>query len=284
MIRLSRSGDEAALRTLWQVAFGDPADAIDAFFRTLYVPGSAIVREEDGGIASAIYLLDAGYTPAVDGTQLRTSYAYALATLPAYRGRGIGSDVTSACIAYSSADGYDLNVICPAEESLFPYYTRLGYDGVFLIAEGEILSAQSVQHPFTNNIMSTNFSTYSQLRRALSPDCATLYSEPYLRYAELVCNSSGGGLYRLELNGQTACAAVDRRDADQLFIREFLPASLSEIGIPALCTHLSAASAIARTSADKAPPPLQRRPFALFARSGTQTPLPSGGYFPFVLD
>jgi len=283
LIRPSRAGDETGLKALWQAAFGDPQSAIDAFFSALYEPGMAIVWEEDGTIASAIYLLDAGLTPLPGGDTLRTSYSYALGTLPDYRGRGIGSGVTRAAIAHSGELGFDLNVICPAEESLFPYYTRLGYTHAFPIAEDEVLRSEDFSPVCTNKIMSTDFSMYSTLQRGFSPECGTMYLLGYLRYVEQVCKASGGGLYELEIDGQVCLAAVSILE-NRLFVREFLPSTYMERGVQALLNHFNLQSATVRTALENNADNLKQRPFVLASYANTQR-LPAGaGYFPFVLD
>lgn len=283
MIRPSRAGDEAGLKALWQVAFGDPPDVIDGFFSALYKPGMAVVWEEDDVIASAVYLLDAGRTPLPDGTMLRTSYAYALGTLPAYRGRGLGSAVTRAAIGRSVELGFDCNVICPAEESLFPYYTRLGYDHVLSIAADEIAQSESVDLSITINIMSTDFAAYSLLRRGFSPNCSTLYPADYLRYVEQVCRASGGGLYQVKIDGDPCLAAVSIGD-NRLFVREFLPAAFAAPGVQALLRHFDLQSATVRTAAADGMDTLKQRPFVLASYAGKHRLPPDAGYFPFVLD
>jgi len=280
MIRPSRIGDEAGLKTLWEAAFGDSMAWIDLFFDTLYKPGSAIVWEVDGTIASAIYLLDAGCASLPDGGTLSTSYSYALATLPAYRGQGIGSQVTQAAITHSVALGFDCNVICPAEESLFPYYTRLGYTDTLSIGGKKIFLSDAPVDTIINKIMSTDFSTYFQLRAGYLPADSTTYTEAYLRYLALSCESSGGGLYRLESGDFSALCAVSHGE-DRLFIREFLPASHAEVGTQALLRHFGVSGATVRTMAVN---PLKQRPFALAAYAGEKKLPPGSGYFPFVLD
>jgi len=283
MIRPSRIGDEAGLKSLWQAAFGDPRDVIDAFFSALYQPGMAIVWEEDGVIASAIYLLDAGLTPLPDGAMLHTSYAYALGTLPDYRGRGIGSAITRTVIARSAALGFDLNVICPAEESLFPYYTRLGYTHAFSIMEDNILRSEDVSLENMKKIMSIDFSIYSSLHRELLSGCGTMYPAEYLRYVEQVCKASGGGLYELEVDGQICLAAVSIA-GNHLFVREFLGGADVTLGVQVLLEHFSLQSATVRTAIGDETGSLKQRPFVLVSYASVQT-LPSGaGYFPFVLD
>jgi len=280
MIRLSRRSDEAALQDLFHVAFGDPPEATRAFFSQLYRPGNAIVWVEGDAIASAMYLLDAGTV-----APLRVSYSYALATLPEFRGRGLGATVTQSVISRSLELGFDCNLICPATEALFAYYTRLGYSHAFSIAEGEITCVDSSDFFIMNDITSTDFSTYLQLRAPHLPPSAVAYPEPFLRYVEACCTASGGGLYQLESQGQTGCAAVERR-GDRLFIQEVLPASLAEPFSRALTAHLGAQSARFRTSPDPAAasPALRSRPFVLAAPAEDLPPTALDAYFPFVLD
>jgi len=273
MIRPSVASDKSALQTLWQVAFGDPPEATDVFFSELYEPGDALVWDEDGEIVSAIYLLDAG---TID--DLRVSYSYALATLPAYRGRGLGSALTQAAITHSAELDYDCNLICPAEESLFGYYERLGYTHTLPIAEGEITYAKARNNVIIHNIMSTNFETYAQLRQSLLPPSAVAYPEAFLHYAAPGGESSREGLYRLELEGQIGCAAVERRGG-RLFVKEILPATFAELGTQALLEHFDMESALYRTVPENG-----GRPFVLVAFAEDSPPTNFDAYFPFALD
>jgi len=289
MIRLSRPGDESALQHLWQVAFGDTPEAIATFHRELYRPGDALIWAEGDTIASAIYLLDAGIMPWSESAgdlgrpPLRASYSYALATLPAYRGQGLGTLLTKAAISRSVELGFDCNLICPAEETLFAYYIRLGYSGILPIAEGELSCSVMEDFSFRTNIMSTNIAAYPLLRTRHLPALAVTYPESFFQYLAQGLASSGGGLYRLELENQTGCAAVERR-GDSLFVREILPAALAERGTQALMAHLGAKSAIFRTVPDDTLPLLRCRPFVLVAPADELSSTKIDGYFPFVLD
>ena len=104
--RFSRSGDEAGLRALWKQVFGDRNVFLDTFFREIYVPGMAAVMEDEGVIVSAAYCVPFG----------AARYIYAVATDPAYRGRGCGRAVTLA-----AADGKEA-YLCPASPALRAWY------------------------------------------------------------------------------------------------------------------------------------------------------------------
>ena len=104
--RPSRREDEPALRALWKTVFGDEDAFLDLFFRELYAPGMAAVVPVGDGIAAAAYALPMG----------KYRYIYAVATLPEFRGRGLGRAVTLA-----AADGRGA-YLCPAGEALKRWY------------------------------------------------------------------------------------------------------------------------------------------------------------------
>jgi GNAT superfamily N-acetyltransferase len=121
-IRSWQSQDKEALRALWQVAFGDDPSYIDSFFETFLTSENAcVVAEVDGQVVSAMYIIP-GYTlyPYRKNT-LSGAYTYALATLPAYRGQGIGKAVYQAANQRALAQA-DVACVLPAEQSLYPFY------------------------------------------------------------------------------------------------------------------------------------------------------------------
>ena len=93
---------------LWKIVFGDEDQFIHAFFREIYVPGTAAVAEADGQIVSAAYVIPFG----------AARYIYAVGTHPRRRGRGLGKAVTLA-----AADGLPA-YLCPADEGLRSWYAR----------------------------------------------------------------------------------------------------------------------------------------------------------------
>lgn len=104
--RRSRKGDEKALKALWREVFGDTDVYIDTFFRELYRPGMASVVEEDGKIVAAAYAVPFG----------AVRYIFAVATKPAYRGRGYGRAVVL------TAAGGEPAYLCPASATLRCWY------------------------------------------------------------------------------------------------------------------------------------------------------------------
>ena len=121
-IREWAPADRPALKALWKTCFEDDDDVfIDAFFEAYLLPGSCLVAEADGQVVSAMYAVPGVTLQLMRRETLNAGYTYALATLPAYRGRGIGSAVYRALCDKVLASA-DAACVIPAEPALFPLY------------------------------------------------------------------------------------------------------------------------------------------------------------------
>lgn len=121
-IRAYRPGDEEGLRALWRSSFPEDDNVIRAFFDTFLTEQSCLLAEADGQIVSAMYILDGPDLWPFRKQKLTSAYTYALATLPEYRGRGIGTAVYKACCEAIWDRGIDAACVLPEKESLFPFY------------------------------------------------------------------------------------------------------------------------------------------------------------------
>ncbi len=131
MIRLSKTDDREGLIALWQEAFGDSLEAVEMFLDKRYQPQNTVVCEENGKIASMLFLLEGNVL--AKGRLLKAYYLYAAATLKEFRGKGIMSKML--CESKSLAESRGVDVIClkPAEESLYGFYAKHGYKSVFSV-------------------------------------------------------------------------------------------------------------------------------------------------------
>ena len=122
-IRPWRQEDLPALEALWTIAFDDDANYIHAFRSNFLRPDACLVAEADGKPVSAMYILDGPILFPPDGTSLSTAYTYALATDPAYRGRGIGTAVYRACVD-AALQLVDAACVLPSEKALYSFYEK----------------------------------------------------------------------------------------------------------------------------------------------------------------
>ena len=123
IVRPWRSEDVPQLAALWAEVFGDSQEYIDKFFSLFLKPGGCMVGQADGRAVSAMYIMDGPLLFPPEGRSLPTAYTYALATDPAYRGRGIGTAVYRACVR-AALERADAACVLPAEPSLYDFYSR----------------------------------------------------------------------------------------------------------------------------------------------------------------
>lgn len=113
--------DLPGLKALWLSCFDDDEETINDFFSRFLRPGSCIVAESDNKVVSAMYILPVQNVSIGRRKNYPAGYTYALGTLPAYRGRGIGSSVYKACCD-RVRQASPLACVLPAEQSLYPFY------------------------------------------------------------------------------------------------------------------------------------------------------------------
>ena len=113
--------DTSAMRSLWSDAFDDPSELIDFFFELLPSMGTGFVAELDGEIFGAAYVLDA-FLHLPGGETKKLAYIYAVSVDESAQGRGIGAELTRACMR--NAWDYSADICCtlPAEDSLYDWY------------------------------------------------------------------------------------------------------------------------------------------------------------------
>ena len=248
MIRLAKKEDEKSLIALWQLAFGDSVSSIERFFASpLYTEHTGLVWEEKGEVAGAVYLLDAGIMKLSTGENLKAAYTYALATYPAFRGKGIGSALTKENKKRSFQLGYDLHFLRPGEPSLFSYYKTLGFSYSLSIWEEEMRLTESESSSHQCQVETVDLEKYLAIRESLLPKERNEYPVAYLRYA-LGDLGPKGALCILEIEGETACAFVEKTE-EGLFLREVLPQSLAKQVTEVLMVKKGAKKAVFRTEA-----------------------------------
>ena len=79
-MRLCTLRDEADLREIWRVCFGDPPTYIDYFFENRFDPQNTVCLEEHGRIPAAMHIVP--YEVDVRGGEFPTAYLVGVATMP----------------------------------------------------------------------------------------------------------------------------------------------------------------------------------------------------------
>ena len=110
---------EARLRTLWRLAFGDPEELIAGFFADGYSPRRCRCAAENGNVAAALYWFDAEFRGQ------KFAYLYAVATHPDFRNRGLCRTLMADTAACLTERGYDGALLMPQDSGLREMYGRM---------------------------------------------------------------------------------------------------------------------------------------------------------------
>lgn len=165
-IRSWRPSDQPQLRQLWHEVFGDDLSYIDSFQAHLLHPDGCVVAEADGRIISAMYILTGIRLPSCPFDDRTAGYIYALATLPEYRGHGIGRAVCRAAAA-SALETCGAAFVLPAEASLYPFYENILGAVRFGGIREETLAAADLIAPDTPPAVRISAKLYAETRERL---------------------------------------------------------------------------------------------------------------------
>lgn len=117
--------DELACKELWMKAFGDDEQFADSFIMRYYSRRRMLTAEAEGRTAAMLHLLPFR-------TELgRTTYIYGVATDPAFRGRGLASQLMREAMRLIADRGDDAAFLIPTpgKEWLREFYGRFGFAG-----------------------------------------------------------------------------------------------------------------------------------------------------------
>lgn len=122
-MRIDRPAPEqtAALRTLWQEAFGDPDSYLDRFFAIAFSPERCRCVTVDGEVAAALYWFD------MTCRDQPMAYIYAVATKGSRRGMGLCRALMEDTHRVLKARGCAGTILSPEGEDLARMYEKMGY-------------------------------------------------------------------------------------------------------------------------------------------------------------
>lgn len=171
-IEYPKPEQEGALQELWRLAFGDSAAFIQGFFTSGYDPNCCRCLSLEGQIAAALYWFDCQW----DGRKL--AYLYAVATHPAFRGRGLCRALMEDTHRVLTQRGYDGALLTPAEDGLRRMYGSLGYEDCCQVSEQLISAGKPVA------LRKIHRDEYAPLRRKFLPRGGVIQEGRNLSYLE----------------------------------------------------------------------------------------------------
>ena len=283
ILRPSRLDDVTQMKKIWKLSFHDEDSFISLFFDFFHKEGAAAVMEVDGIVVSSMFVISGITLSFPDYAPASCSYLYGLATLPEFRGHGYGAKVTAeaARIAYDS--GSDFAFLLPASESLYRWYSeQLGTRTAFRVSEMHLTKPVGAD----GTIKTISPSDYNRLREELlSGHPHAVFSDKLIEWQATVSKLYDGGLFEITTQYGRGCAAAEKTDAKNLFIKELIsPNGITEITASILMKKLGCSTCVFRTPVFMGDG--KNRDFSVLfpTPDGSKMPLTPDAYWGFAFD
>ncbi len=223
---LAKKSELPLLTKLWGKCFGDDPKEVNGFWSATF-DRIQVYTARDGNSLTAMACVIPTQFVDEEGESHACGYIYAVCTDPQYRGRGICKNL----MEYIHKNcGFAYTALVPAEESLFSFYKKFGYEICFYHRE------YTVKPQKGGKIRPATPEVYRSIRELQLYDNFLSYEEYLLPCA--------GQLYRIETEDGLYCGCCYKK-GDTLLIRELLPDSPEAAS--ALCAHLNCKTAFVRT-------------------------------------
>ena len=215
--RFPEENELCILYNIWKTVFGE--SGMDAFFRHYYSPQMCIVAEHDSKPAAAGYLVPFGDF-VYSGETLPCGMIYSIATLPEYRGKGLGAAVVNRLISLAFENDYPVVVLCPSESGLYKYYESKTKMKEFFYANEIIIKSKDIQTNLNTEVLNKLSGTEYKNRRDMLLTGKTHISQNIktFEYQSLLNKEVGGGFYSLD----DCLILIERESNKTVHIKELL--------------------------------------------------------------
>lgn len=221
--RFACTEDVPAILEIWKSGFPEDGETIPLdFLKTVHLEEECLLAEEEGIPVSMVFLLPCRLCG--QGGRRPVQYIYAAATLEAYRGLGIFSELLREALAVGKARGQAGSFLRPAEKSLENYYAAFGYVPFFYTATHSVrISEWKSSDNRDLPAKMDDAPDYATLReRCLSAHPLYIsWEKRFVTYAVRSAEQSGGKGIRFTFPEGPGCALYDISD-DSLTVRELL--------------------------------------------------------------
>ncbi len=152
------------MKCLWLEVFPEDTDFVHVFFEKFYKPSKALLRYDGGKLVSMLFWLD---VKAKYGRKtLKGAYLYGVATSKYERHAGHFSHLHDEFVRIISEKKYDFITAIPANEQLFAFYKKFGYNSFFKRCEYSVstLDFDQLSH---EEAWERRFEAYKKSRQGL---------------------------------------------------------------------------------------------------------------------
>ncbi|MBQ7116638.1 MAG: GNAT family N-acetyltransferase [Clostridia bacterium] len=213
---------KSSLKKLWADTFGDNEEYISLLFDCGYTPSECFAEIIDDEAVSALYLLTGKIK--TGGKELEGRYLYAAATAESHRRKGLMEKLIKEAQEYVRAKGIAFISLVPANEELYRYYSKFGFDSLMynyrslsdhigLELKGEIISPEDYLC-LRNKLTDSTFS-FSDNEWKYASSCLQYADYDFVRNTEDSC-------YIISSNGDEVLEYISSEDNYTANTRIFL--------------------------------------------------------------
>ncbi|WP_165044326.1 GNAT family N-acetyltransferase [Dysgonomonas sp. ZJ709] len=129
MIQFANKEITPLVRQMWKICFDDTDQFMDLYFSNKYREGNTLVYFEENRPVASLQMLP--YTITFYGENIPFYYLAGLCTLPEYRKKGYMAQLIYKSHQLILDRGVALSILIPAEDWLYGFYEKYGYEQVF---------------------------------------------------------------------------------------------------------------------------------------------------------
>ena len=177
---------DTKLREIWQQAFGDSDETLDAFFATGFSPDRYHYLTENDTVVSALYWFDCQ----LEGQKL--AYLYAVATEASHRGKGLARRLMTETHEILRKQGYAGAILVPGSGELFAMYEKLGYQTAGTVTECFVRQGSTPV-----SLRRIDAAEFARLRRQYLPAGGVIQEGATLSYLQTYCRFYAGADFLL---------------------------------------------------------------------------------------
>lgn len=218
VVYADRDRDSEQIQKIWATCFGDEEEYIRFYIENRMTDENMLVIYQDGKAVSMASFLPVQYL--CDGAYTDARYVYAVATLPAYRGRGLAGRI----LAFAQEYYKQPLILAPAEESLMQYYASMGFQKAFPDTREhrtDTLAALEWKENAPCTMEPLTAAEYMNLRdEKCTKEGYVRWDEAAIRYAIELCKHYGGDAVAVERAKGEKDILMYEKDGDTLRILE----------------------------------------------------------------
>lgn len=221
-IRPSTPEEVPQQKELWKRCFGDPSAYIDYFYETICAADQVLVVENEGTIHSMAAMLPSSLG-LPDGGTVPVGYVYALATNPYVQGQGHARQLLAYADKYLREKGMKAMVLVPASPSLHKFFDALGMSECFGTRKVELLTSNLTGSTQGTSMTAIGTGEYNEIRESyLMSTFHMTYTDAMLSLQEFAGKMSNGGLYKIQVDDEAGCAAIEYVQKHRLLVKELI--------------------------------------------------------------